>query len=37
MIEAFLPNEPKTMHVILVTACSAACIGLGIWIFVRNR
>jgi hypothetical protein len=30
-------NEPKTIHMIIVTACSILCIALGIWIFVRNR
>ena len=29
-------NEPETMPTIIVTACSVLCIGLGIWIFVRN-
>jgi len=30
-------SEPKTMPTIIVTACSVLCIGLGIWIFARNR
>jgi hypothetical protein len=30
-------NEPETLPTLIVTACSVLCIGLGIWIFVRNR
>ena len=29
-------NEPTTFGLIIVGACSFACIGLGIWIFARN-
>ena len=29
-------SEPKTIPTIIVTACSVLCIGLGIWLFVRN-
>lgn len=48
MFEAFLPllyllstvmmfNEPETVPLIIVGACSVLCIVLGIWLFVRNR
>jgi hypothetical protein len=30
-------SEPKTVPMIIVTACSILCFALGIWIFVRNR
>lgn len=30
-------NEPKTIPMIIVTACSIFCVAVGIWIFVRNR
>jgi hypothetical protein len=30
-------NEPTTVGLIVVGGCSLACIGLGIWILVRNR
>lgn len=30
-------NEPKTIPMIIVSACSVLCIALGIWIFARNR
>jgi len=29
-------SEPKMLPTIIVAACSAVCIALGIWIFVRN-
>ena len=29
-------NEPTPLGLVIVGACSVACIGLGIWIFVRN-
>src|SRR5258707_11804639 len=29
-------NEPKTIPLIIVSTCSVLCIGLGIWILVRN-
>jgi hypothetical protein len=29
-------SEPQTTPTIIVAACSAICIALGIWIFVRN-
>jgi hypothetical protein len=29
-------SEPQTIPIIIVTACSAICIALGIWILVRN-
>jgi len=30
-------SAPKLLPTIIVTACSILCLGLGIWIFVRNR
>jgi len=30
-------NEPKTIPTMIVGAASLLCIGLGIWIFFRNR
>lgn len=30
-------DEPKTLAMIIVGACSVLCFALGIWIFVRNR
>ena len=30
-------SDPKPVPMIIVTACSILCFGLGIWIFVRNR
>jgi hypothetical protein len=32
----FMFNEPKPLALTIVTACSIGCIGLGIWIFVKN-
>lgn len=32
----FMFNEPKALALTIVTACSIACIALGVWIFVRN-
>lgn len=29
-------SEPQTIPTIIVIACSAMCIALGIWIFMRN-
>jgi len=29
-------SEPQTIPTIIVTACGALCIALGIWVFVRN-
>jgi hypothetical protein len=29
-------SEPKPIPLIIVTVCSVFCIGLGVWIFVRN-
>ena len=29
-------NEPRTLPTIIVSVCSGLCIGLGLWIFVRN-
>src|ERR1043166_9671974 len=29
-------NEPTAIATMIVSACSLLCIGLGIWIFVRN-
>lgn len=30
-------NEPGAIPTLIVAACSILCIGLGIWIFIRNR
>jgi hypothetical protein len=30
-------NEPTTLGLMIVGACSVACMGLGIWVIVRNR
>jgi hypothetical protein len=30
-------SDPQAIPMIIVTACSILCIGLGVWIFVRNR
>jgi hypothetical protein len=30
-------NEPTQLGLIVVGGCSLACIGLGIWVIVRNR
>lgn len=32
----FMFNEPKPLALTIVTACSIACIALGVWIFVKN-
>lgn len=32
----FMFSEPKPLALTIVTACSIACIALGIWIFVKN-
>lgn|SRR5574341_2368961 len=29
-------NEPTTVGLVVVGACSVACIGLGLWILLRN-
>lgn len=29
-------SEPKTVPLVIVSACSILCIGVGIWIFARN-
>jgi hypothetical protein len=30
-------NDFKSLPTLIVGACSVSCIGVGIWIFVRNR
>ena len=30
-------NQPTTLGLVIVGGCSLACIGLGIWVIVRNR
>jgi hypothetical protein len=29
-------SEPKTIPTIIVIACSVLCLGIGIWVLVRN-